>query len=184
MENEYERLASFNNWPVTAKQTPADLAREGFYHSGCDDSCTCAFCHVRLRNWKYDDIPICEHLRWSPDCQRAKRMSTKNVPIFPSLQSLAAHTVEQACFTTPTVENTGLPSTLISFIDEISYDKRRVDALKCKKCKTQTISTLFLPCNHSAVCRECCTTTITCPYCHSKVKQTIHTRVVSCTNPF
>jgi len=62
------RLSTFSDWPATAKVTPADVARAGFFYTGGTDRVQCAFCRGYLRNWVDGDTPEGEHRRHFPAC--------------------------------------------------------------------------------------------------------------------
>nr|ADG85256.1 inhibitor of apoptosis protein 1 [Ostrea edulis] len=63
-----KRIASYNNWPPTAKQNPQNLADAGFFYTGQADSVRCFICGTGLRNWDPEDEPWVEHARWAPEC--------------------------------------------------------------------------------------------------------------------
>ncbi|XP_061192230.1 baculoviral IAP repeat-containing protein 3-like [Saccostrea echinata] len=63
-----KRIASYNNWPPTAKQNPENLADAGFFYTGQADSVRCFLCGTGLRNWDPEDEPWVEHARWAPEC--------------------------------------------------------------------------------------------------------------------
>ncbi|KAH7962405.1 baculoviral IAP repeat-containing protein 5 [Rhipicephalus sanguineus] len=71
--NLYEnRLASFENWPLTGDCmcTPARMAAAGFYHCPTEnepDLARCYVCFKELDGWEPNDDPAKEHSR-SADC--------------------------------------------------------------------------------------------------------------------
>lgn len=72
LHNEQNRLATFKNWPTTCLVSPNDLARAGLFSVGKRDVVCCFHCQVRIGEWLPGDIPIEEHVKYSPDCQFAK----------------------------------------------------------------------------------------------------------------
>lgn len=71
--NDYEsRLKTFTEWPRLCPAKPTILAAAGFYYAGFAegvlDCVRCFFCDQGICFWKYDDDPMCEHERYSPDC--------------------------------------------------------------------------------------------------------------------
>ncbi|CAB3360237.1 Hypothetical predicted protein [Cloeon dipterum] len=58
-------LLQKKNWSYV---TPLDLAKNGFYYSGDDDNCRCAFCNLEVRGWEAGDTAHGEHTRWNPNC--------------------------------------------------------------------------------------------------------------------
>jgi len=67
---ESARLATFHDWPETAKHVvePRDLAKAGMFYTGQADRVQCAFCRGCLRNWARGDNPTEEHRKKFPDC--------------------------------------------------------------------------------------------------------------------
>lgn len=63
------RVNSFKSWPHQLRQTPYELARDGFLYEGVSDRVTCFMCGVTLQHWDYLDIVEFEHSRWSKDCK-------------------------------------------------------------------------------------------------------------------
>lgn len=50
-----------------------ELAKAGFQYEGKgDDTVRCAFCKVRLCEWKKSDVPLEEHRRAAPFCSYLK----------------------------------------------------------------------------------------------------------------
>ena len=57
------------------------LAASGFYYTNYKDVVCCAFCHVRLGQWKQEDSPFEEHKRWSPACAFINGLFVGNKPV-------------------------------------------------------------------------------------------------------
>lgn len=57
-----ERLLSFKNW--RGNVSPVDLAKTGFYFTGYEDICCCAFCGLEICEWEADDCPLMEHIKF------------------------------------------------------------------------------------------------------------------------
>lgn len=70
-----KRLESFETWPPTLKQQGLDMALAGFYYTGQSDAVMCFYCGVELGKWMPDDVPITEHLKYSP-CAYARLHNT------------------------------------------------------------------------------------------------------------
>lgn len=70
------RLQSFKSWPEEKAQKKEDLAAAGFYYSGFSDQTLCYHCGIGLKNWEPKDVPMQEHIKWSPECQFIKRIQT------------------------------------------------------------------------------------------------------------
>ena len=69
------RLASFNhpNWPENVPVSVCELARNGLYYTGANDSVSCAWCRGCLRNWTLGDTALNEHRRHFPHCDFVKQ---------------------------------------------------------------------------------------------------------------
>ncbi|KAK2101210.1 Baculoviral IAP repeat-containing protein 3 [Saguinus oedipus] len=92
MNNEKDRLLTFQTWPLTFL-LPADLAKAGFYYIGPGDRVACFACGGKLSNWEPKDDALSEHLRHFPKCpfigkqlQDTSRIRVSNL----SMQTYAA----------------------------------------------------------------------------------------------
>ena len=63
-----DRIQTFKDWPQQVRQTPHELASNGFFYSGQSDKVTCFMCGVHLSSWTISDFVDIEHKRWSKDC--------------------------------------------------------------------------------------------------------------------
>ena len=70
----HTRLETFKDWPSRMSQPPYDLARAGFYYFGIKDMVKCFFCNGGLKDWKLDDDPYQDHVRWFPKCQFIRQL--------------------------------------------------------------------------------------------------------------
>lgn len=77
---EENRLATFNNWPLSFIQ-PEKLAQLGFYYIGQPDMVKCYFCRVEIGMWEDGDDVLTDHLRWSASCPLIRRRDTTNIPL-------------------------------------------------------------------------------------------------------
>ena len=80
VKSEEIRRKTFHNWPVKFIDKNY-LAAAGFYYTNFKDVVCCAFCHVRLGQWKQGDSPFEEHNRWSPSCAYMKGLFVGNIPV-------------------------------------------------------------------------------------------------------
>ncbi|XP_025203222.1 baculoviral IAP repeat-containing protein 7-B-like [Melanaphis sacchari] len=62
------RWKSFDEKWVLSYLTPFELAQAGLFYSGDGDNVICFDCRVNMFSWKPGDDPLCEHIRFSPDC--------------------------------------------------------------------------------------------------------------------
>ncbi|XP_013418146.1 baculoviral IAP repeat-containing protein 7-A-like [Lingula anatina] len=70
---EQNRILTFENWPISKRQTPRELSIAGFYYAGFGDNVKCFFCGGGLRNWEPQDDVWTEHARWFPNCGYVKQ---------------------------------------------------------------------------------------------------------------
>jgi len=63
-----DRLQSFKQWPNQIVPDKYSLAKAGFIYRGEGDVVQCFGCNIRVSQWNRTDLPLAEHLKWSPDC--------------------------------------------------------------------------------------------------------------------
>ena len=63
-----DRLITFEFWPKQLLPNKFNLAKAGFYYMGQRDECICFSCGQKLGGWERTNIPLDEHLKWSPNC--------------------------------------------------------------------------------------------------------------------
>lgn len=91
------RLKTFENWPIDFLNHN-ELAMMGMFYTGEADKTKCYFCEVEIYRWEYNDEPISEHLRWSPNCALLRRRTTNNVPInYEELDRLLPEASQDIC---------------------------------------------------------------------------------------
>ncbi|KAL4232728.1 Baculoviral IAP repeat-containing protein 2 [Mactra antiquata] len=73
-ESHDSRLASYSNWPSSARQRPQTLAEAGLFYTGFNDLVRCFHCDGGLQRWEDGDVPWVEHARWFPQCNFVKRV--------------------------------------------------------------------------------------------------------------
>lgn len=74
LESFDHRLKSFENW--TGNVSPIELALAGFHYIGKEDVVRCFECDIQINKWKPGDVPIHDHLKFSPNCSYAKMMKS------------------------------------------------------------------------------------------------------------
>ena len=82
LRSERIRLETFSafNWANNVV-CPSDLARAGFYYLGQRDWVKCAFCEIWVGDWQDGNIPISEHMKFSPRCAFIVGYNVGNIPI-------------------------------------------------------------------------------------------------------
>lgn len=66
---ENARLQTFNEWPKTKKQTPAELSAAGFFYTQKDDRVICFCCGGGLYGWEDVDNPWEQHKLYYAECE-------------------------------------------------------------------------------------------------------------------
>lgn len=75
LQNELDnRIHSYTNWNGVI--CPLELAKAGFYFINFKDAVRCFKCKIEIFNWKEHDVPIDEHLKFSPNCEFAKNIKS------------------------------------------------------------------------------------------------------------
>ena len=69
-----ERLGTFTIWSLNISPSPEALSRAGFSYTQEKDKVKCHVCGGKLYNWKENDDPVIEHLRYFPDCTFLKKL--------------------------------------------------------------------------------------------------------------
>lgn len=242
------RLGSFKNWPSCYRQRPEDLAEAGFFYSGNLDIVFCFYCGQGLQDWKDDDVPWCEHARWSSDCpfllnikgqefvrleqlkhndplqynaekekqvtsaenQQKRRGSDSDSWNNPAVESLLQNGYSKemvqkalALFRKRNGDNSSLSAPeLLSLIfdiedgvvQECEIEEKEVTesqedvaekenaqlrkSVYCRKCKTNLVSVVFLPCGHLCTCTDCGPSVKYCLICNQFIKGTVRTYLV------
>ncbi|VDI00830.1 Hypothetical predicted protein [Mytilus galloprovincialis] len=68
-----QRISSYTNWPIDAKQAPTVLAESGCFYTGKNDIVRCFCCNLGLAEWAGTDNPWTEHARHNPKCWFLRR---------------------------------------------------------------------------------------------------------------
>jgi hypothetical protein len=77
---EDNRLKTFFLWPQWSNAQPADLAKNGMYFIGKEDTVCCVECASTFTNWKAGETPSERHTRTSPYCPMVTEIGNRNVP--------------------------------------------------------------------------------------------------------
>lgn len=82
LKSEYERLKTFETWPV---DFPDDLSLSsaGFYYTGRGDAVKCIFCKIQIEDWKENDNPLDDHRKWAPYCPYLRGFDVENIDLNP-----------------------------------------------------------------------------------------------------
>lgn len=168
------RLATFDNWPKSLKQKPAELAEAGFYYTGVGDQTLCFYCGGGLKDWEEDDQPWEQHALWFSKCmfvilkkgvdfiEKVKREKDCQLSL-PSNQEVKAK------------EEPASSSTELSGQCENLNGKESEAAEKtlCKICFKNELGVVFLPCGHIVACVDCAAALKTCAVCRKPLEATV-----------
>lgn len=82
MNQEVNRLLTFNEWPTGAEVSPRRIAKAGFFSTKQGMEVECFSCHVKISEWNYGDQVMNRHIALNPSCPFIVNPSTSgNVPI-------------------------------------------------------------------------------------------------------
>ena len=87
---EYERLKTFQNWPLPCPNEFC-LASAGFYYTGHGDKVKCIFCKIEIENWRENDNPLNDHEKWAPYCPYIRGFYVGNVDLNPENPTIIPH---------------------------------------------------------------------------------------------
>ena len=144
----WRRILSYNSCPTSAI-IPLKFAEAGFYFEGTEehpDATRCYACGLVLRNWEPGDDPWVEHARHRPRCSHL--YLNMGWPFIRDIQRSGRPTIHPG-------------------------DNHRTDEPTCIICSTNTISVVFLPCEHACLCRLCSPTVESCPLCRVDILYSI-----------
>lgn len=83
MEKELYRLATFCSWPDTSDFSPLQLAKNGFFFTGCGDEVECFACKVHLSHLSAKENLNERHRQCSPLCALVCGNDTRNCSLKP-----------------------------------------------------------------------------------------------------
>lgn len=188
------RIGTFKECPPTLFKSSAfkiSLAKAGFFYqqnaAADDDTVTCAWCSVEMRNWNPYDIPFDVHCRTVPRCpfvvnppsyassgtqveRRRPLMPIINKRLlqpppppsaFPSYKTMTTTVLYGKCKKGSCMEDT----------------EATADDLVCSVCLVNSRKIAFIPCGHFVSCISCSTKLGTCCLCMKKISATLRTFV-------
>ncbi|CAL1545887.1 unnamed protein product [Lymnaea stagnalis] len=84
-KDERHRIRSFLNYPTRAAKSALVLAEDGFVYIGTgrnnDDTVTCYFCCVKIRDWHPSDNVSYVHGKRSSNCSMVTHVDCENIPL-------------------------------------------------------------------------------------------------------
>lgn len=190
------RMGTFYCWPLWMRQKPQELAENGFFYRGVGDGVQCFHCNVALNTWSPDDVPILEHMKWSPRCrflleaciqlesscpntygEATRRRVIEHLDIF--FKNSSAKTRLTCDDDKKGYDVCGSKSFDVVDDDEDACvsDSRIKDAVvvdapklkPCVLCETQPADVAFLPCGHVRRCMYCAIKSNRCIACRDEV---------------
>ncbi|CAH1183238.1 unnamed protein product [Phaedon cochleariae] len=161
------RVETFQNWPRSLKQRPADLAAAGFFYTGVGDQTLCFYCGGGLKDWEEGDDPWEQHALWFGKCvflnlkkgkefiERVKARSAAEVSL-PSTSGVEAKEEEAA----EAPKAKGVVS-------------EEAEKTLCKICYKNELAVVFLPCGHIVACVDCASSLKQCAVCRKPLEATV-----------
>ncbi|XP_057672920.1 death-associated inhibitor of apoptosis 1-like [Diorhabda carinulata] len=167
------RLATFEDWPKSLKQRPADLAEAGFYYSGLGDQTVCYHCGGGLKDWEEDDDPWEQHALWFSTCVLVNLKKGKDYiehvkRKYEDMLSIPeSNDIE-------TREDSSDTESLSDKLEENTLDaERENEKTICKICYKNELGVVFLPCGHIVACADCAAILKKCAVCRKTVEATV-----------
>lgn len=171
------RMVSFEDWPKTMKQKPADLAEAGLYYTGRGDRVACFSCGGGLKDWEEDDVPWEQHAMWYSKCDYLILMKGEKFidEILARKNSPLSLFINTPNFSTKlnTSEETK-EKNIHGENDSSEVEDQEIGNKICKICYDAEYNTVFFPCGHIIACAKCASSVTTCPCCNNiftKVKR-------------
>jgi hypothetical protein len=163
---EIKRINSYEDWPISMKQTPKELSEAGFFYTGKGDRVICFSCGGGLKNWDESDASWVEHAKWYPKCEYLKLH--KGTKFINTVQ--AQHiSLENSILSS----STQIKSSNITIEELLSTEEREPKVnLLCKICFDNEFDTVLVPCGHT-ICSICLLSIVNCPFCKKSFQSVI-----------
>ncbi|GJQ74489.1 hypothetical protein Trydic_g21358 [Trypoxylus dichotomus] len=153
------RFATFDDWPISMKQSGKAMAQAGFYYTGNGDKAICFSCGLGVHKWEETDDPWVEHAKWSPYCQYIlKEKGQKFVQDVLNNQKNKDEDLKKS--STKNEEHTPVHEQLL-----------------CSVCKIQQRTVVSIPCKHLATCKDCNNKLVKCPICRTEEQEALEVRI-------
>lgn len=164
------RLATFQNWPKSIKQRPADLAEAGFFYTGVGDQTLCFHCGGGLKDWEENDDPWEQHALWFNKCVYLNLK--KGIEYIKKVAQ-----GEDAQLNLPGVSGVQTkeepaPLPLAEALRENS-ESQAAEKTLCKICYKNELGVVFLPCGHIVACVDCAAALKNCAICRKPLEATV-----------
>ncbi|ELU03371.1 hypothetical protein CAPTEDRAFT_169380 [Capitella teleta] len=75
------RLTTFVLWPEWSYARPEDLAKNGMYFTGQNDTVKCVECSLEVTGWTAGQVPSQVHEEKSPYCPIITEIGSRNIPM-------------------------------------------------------------------------------------------------------
>lgn len=161
--NRYEsleaRFSTFEEWPISMKQTGKAMAQAGFYYTGNGDKVICFSCNLGVHKWEETDEPWFEHAKWSPHCPYV-------------LREKGSEFVQDVLNGHKKSDNVSIEK-----FNEIEEAVVGHEQLLCSVCKCQQRTIVSMPCKHLATCKQCNVKLTKCPICRTEEEQALEVRI-------
>lgn len=160
---EASRLRSFQDWPISMKQKPNDLAEAGFFYTGKGDQTVCFYCDGGLKDWVVDDVPWEQHALWFDRCayvqlckgnEYIKKIKTKVNNVFKDKLNNSI------------IKNQNSSSKTLSLVP-------LNDSELCTICLIEKRNAVYIPCGHVVTCVKCALNVCHCPVCREDIERAI-----------
>lgn len=186
------RLNTFEHWPRSLAQKPADLALAGFFYKGSSDKVHCYCCDLGLWSWESTDDPWVEHAKNAPKCthlrlrkgdvfiKECNKEEETHTPISKSESCLSSDSgvssssdLSLDCDEEVLIDNL-VDDNLDDPLKEIQLENQKLKQEKCCKiCLGEEVEVVFVPCGHLVSCVQCAPSLKNCPVCRTKINAVV-----------
>uniref|UniRef100_A0A182NKN4 RING-type domain-containing protein n=1 Tax=Anopheles dirus TaxID=7168 RepID=A0A182NKN4_9DIPT len=156
---ETARLASFESWPKSIRQTPEQMADAGFFYTEKSDIVTCFSCGGTLKDWMEGDDPWVEHADNFSGCHYLNLV--KGAEFVQQCQTRRS--------TEGSIETRAHCKTSEQHVDEPEVSDEKL----CKICYSNPYNTTFVPCGHVVACAKCASAVDRCPLCNQRFENVL-----------
>lgn len=164
-----DRLKSFEEWPKSMRQKPAELSDAGFFYLGKGDQVKCFSCGGGLKDWEEDDVPWEQHAMWYDKCPYLNEV--KSADYIQSVKQKFETKDEQSTEDINNSTNVQVQSNSEAHHEILNEDTSVNDSKLCKICCDNEMNAILFPCMHIIACVTCAFSLDSCPVCRKQISE-------------
>jgi E3 ubiquitin-protein ligase XIAP len=163
-----DRLKSFEEWPKSMRQKPAELSEAGFFYLGKGDQVKCFSCGGGLKDWEEDDVPWEQHAMWYEKCPYLNEAKTANYILSVKQKYETKESSENTNNSTNVQVQSNSDAQTTTILNE---DTSISDSKLCKICCDKEMNAILFPCMHIVACVPCAFSLDSCPVCRKPISE-------------